>query len=153
MRSTVPVIRIPRSGIPRPAGATAWAWTSPVMSAIRPGDSNVVFRGAQASGQKNPNTGISLEKTLKTKAEFVKAETDSFAFCDPVYAALTDATGMEVLDITQESGRQVRQPRMALLIMNVSHNSEIYGNIVTTMRMKSIVPPSSEPRPQTPQPR
>ena len=65
----------------------------------------------------------------------------------------TDATGMEVLDITQESGRQVRQPRMALLIMNVSHNSEIYGNIVTTMRIKSIVPPSSEPRPQTPQPR
>ena len=108
---------------------------------------------AQASGQKNPNAGISLEKTLKTKAEFIKAVTDSFAFCDPVYAALTDATGMEVLDITQESGRQVRQPRMALLIMNVSHNSEIYGNIVTTMRIKSIVPPSSEPRPQTPQPR
>jgi hypothetical protein len=42
-------------------------------------------------------------------------------------------------------------PRMSLLIMNLAHSNEIYGNIVTTMRMKSIVPPSSEPRP--PQPR
>jgi site-specific DNA-adenine methylase len=101
---------------------------------------------SQAKGEKNPNAGNSLEKTLKTKAEFIKAATDAFAYCDPVYAALTDASGVEIIDITQESGRQTKLPRMALLIMNLSHNSEIYGNLVTTMRMKSIVPPSSEPR-------
>jgi uncharacterized damage-inducible protein DinB len=101
---------------------------------------------SQAKGEKNPNAGNSLEKTLKTKAEFIKAASDAFAYCDPVYAALTDASGMEIIDITQESGRQTKLPRMALLIMNLSHNSEIYGNLVTTMRMKSIVPPSSEPR-------
>jgi uncharacterized damage-inducible protein DinB len=103
---------------------------------------------SQAKGEKNPNAGNNLEKTLTTKAAFIKALTDSFAYCDPVYASLTDASGIEVLDITQESGRQVRLPRMALLIMNLAHNNEIYGNLVTTMRMKSIVPPSSEPRPQ-----
>lgn len=103
---------------------------------------------SQAKGEKNPNAGNSLEKTLKTKAEFMKAATDSFAYCDSAYTALTDASGAEVLDITQESGRQVRTPRMALLMMNVVHNNELYGNLVTTMRMKSIVPPSSEPRPQ-----
>jgi uncharacterized damage-inducible protein DinB len=107
---------------------------------------------SQAKGEKNPNAGNNFEKTLKTKAEFTKALTDSFAYCDPVYAALTDASGMEVIEITQESGRQIRQPRMALLIMNLAHNNELYGNLVTTMRMKSIVPPSSEPRPQQAQP-
>jgi len=108
---------------------------------------------SQAKGEKNPNAGNNFEKTLKTKAEVTKALTDSFAYCDPVYAALTDASGTEVIDITQESGRQVRQARMALLIMNLAHNNELYGNLVTTMRMKGIVPPSSEPRPQTPQQR
>ena len=40
-----------------------------------------------------------------------------------------------------------QRPRMGLLILNVAHNNEVYGNMVTTMRMKSIVPSSSEPRP------
>ena len=105
---------------------------------------------SQAKGEKNPNAGNNLEKTLKTKAEFMKALNDAFAYCDPAYNALTDASGMEIIDITQESGRQTRLPRMALLIMNLSHNNEIYGNMITTMRMKSIVPSSSEPRPPQP---
>jgi uncharacterized damage-inducible protein DinB len=108
---------------------------------------------SQAKGEKNPNAGNTLEKTLKTKAEFTKALNDSFAYCDPAYAALTDASGAEVIEITQENGRQVRQTRMALLMMNLAHNNELYGNLVTTMRIKSIVPPSSEPRPQQAQQR
>jgi uncharacterized damage-inducible protein DinB len=105
---------------------------------------------SQARGEKNPNAGINLEKTLKTKAEIMKALADSFAYCDPAYAALTDASGAEVIEITQENGRQQRQTRMGLLMMNLAHNNELYGNLVTTMRIKSIVPPSSEPRPPAP---
>jgi uncharacterized damage-inducible protein DinB len=101
---------------------------------------------SQAKGEKNPNAGTNLEK-LTTKAEFIKAATDSFAYCDAVYAALTDASGAEMVDITQESGRQTRNLRMALLILNYGHNNEIYGSMVTSMRMKNIVPPASEPRP------
>jgi uncharacterized damage-inducible protein DinB len=101
---------------------------------------------AQAKGEKNPNAGNNLEKTLTTKADIVKALNDSFAYCDSAYMALTDATGAEVLTITQENGRQQQQTRMGLLILNVVHNSELYGNIVTTLRIKNIVPPSSEPR-------
>ena len=103
---------------------------------------------SQAKGEKNPNAGNDLEKTLKTKAEFLKALNDSFAYCDSAYSALTDASGAEIVDITQESGAQIRRPRMALLMMNVAHNNEVYGSMVTTMRIKSIVPASSEPRPQ-----
>ena len=101
---------------------------------------------SQAKGEANPNAGKTLEKSLTTKAEITKAVADSFAYCDSAYAALTDASGAEVVQITQENGREVRLPRMALLMLNVAHNNEIYGNLVTTMRIKSIVPPSSEPR-------
>jgi uncharacterized damage-inducible protein DinB len=107
---------------------------------------------AQAQGEKNPNAGINLEKTLSTKAEFLKALNDSFAYCDGAYNALTDASGAEIIEITQESGRVQRVTRMALLILNLEHESEVYGSIATTMRIKNIVPSSSEPRPQQTQP-
>ncbi len=103
---------------------------------------------SQAKGEANPNAGKTLEATLKTKAEITKVLAESFAYCDSAYTALTDASGAEIVQITQENGREVRQPRMALLMLNVAHNNEIYGNLVTTMRIKSIVPTSSEPRPQ-----
>ena len=105
---------------------------------------------SQAKLEKNPNAGNALEKTLMSKAEITKTLAASFAYCDSAYEALTDASGAEIVDITQESGRQVRQARMALLMLNVIHNNELYGNLVTTLRMKSIVPPSSEPRPAAP---
>jgi len=106
---------------------------------------------SQAKGEKNPAAGVDLEK-LPTKAELMKALNEAFTYCDSAYAALTDASGMEVVDITQESGRQTKNLRMALLILNYGHNNEIYGNLVTYLRIKSIVPSSSEPRPaQAPQ--
>ena len=101
---------------------------------------------SQAKGEKNPNTDPDLEKSLKTKAQFQKALMDSFAYCDPVYQSLDDQNGAQVVEIQQENGRVTRNTRMALLMLNVVHNNEIYGNLVTTMRIKSIVPPSSEPR-------
>ncbi len=107
---------------------------------------------SQAKGEKNPNAGKNLEK-LSTKAEFIKALGDAFAYCDGAYNSLTDASGMETIDITQESGRQTRSLRMALLILNYGHNNEVYGSMVTYMRIKNIVPTSSEPRPQPQQQR
>jgi len=104
---------------------------------------------AQAKGEKNPAAGMDLEK-LPTKAELMKALNDAFTYCDSAYAALTDTSGMEVIDITQESGRQTKNLRMGLLILNYGHNNEIYGNMVTYLRIKSIVPSSSEPRPAQP---
>jgi uncharacterized damage-inducible protein DinB len=101
---------------------------------------------SEAKGEKNPNAGTNLEK-LNTKAEFTKALTDAFAYCEAVYTSLTDASGAETIDITQESGRQTRNLRMGLLILNYAHNNEIYGSMVTTLRIKNIVPPASEPRP------
>jgi len=104
---------------------------------------------SQAKGEKNPNAGTNLEK-LNTKAEFLKALNDAFAYCDGVYSSLTDASGMEIVDITQENGRQTHNPRFGLLMLNVAHNNEVYGSMVTYLRIKDIVPSSSEPRPAQP---
>jgi uncharacterized damage-inducible protein DinB len=101
---------------------------------------------SQSKGEKNPNAGNDLTK-LSTKAEFIKALTDAVAYCSGAYASLTDASGAEMIDITQENGRTTRNLRMALLILNYGHNNEIYGSMVSYLRMKSIVPPASEPRP------
>jgi len=101
---------------------------------------------SQAKGEKNPNTQ-NLEK-LPTKAELMKALNDAFAYCDGVYSALTDASGAQIVDITQENGKQTRNLRMGLLTLNYGHNNEIYGSMVIFLRMKDIVPPASEPRGQ-----
>ena len=101
---------------------------------------------SQAKGEKNPSPG-NLEK-LTSKAEIMKVLNDAFNYCDSAYNALTDASGAEVVDITQENGRQTRNLRMGLLTLNYGHNNEIYGSMVVYLRMKNIVPPASEPRPQ-----
>jgi uncharacterized damage-inducible protein DinB len=102
---------------------------------------------AQAKGEKDPNQGNDFEK-LKSKADLVKALNNALSYCDGVYAALTDASGMQMIEVTQENGKQQRVLRMSQLLLNVFHNNEHYGNIVTYLRIKSIVPPSSEPQPQ-----
>ena len=35
-------------------------------------------------------------------------------------------------------------PKFAVLSINIGHNMEHYGNLVTYMRIKGIVPPTSE---------
>ena len=105
---------------------------------------------SQAKGEKNPGQGSVFEK-LASKAALLRALSDAFTYCDTAYAALTDASGLEVITVTQESGRKAQVPRMSLLVLNYGHNNDHYGNLVTYMRIKSIVPASSEPRPQQPQ--
>ena len=101
---------------------------------------------SQAKGEANPNAGRDLEKTLRTKAEIVKAITDAFAYCDPAYAGLTDASGAEVITMNQENGRQQQQTRAGLLMLNVVHSNETYGSMVTTLRIKNISPqPNAAP--------
>jgi uncharacterized damage-inducible protein DinB len=101
---------------------------------------------SQAKGEKNPSPG-NLDKPT-SKAEIMKVLNDAFAYCDGAYSALTDESGAEVVEITQESGRQTRNPRLGLLTLNYGHNNEIYGSMVVYLRMKNLVPPASEPRPQ-----
>jgi uncharacterized damage-inducible protein DinB len=88
----------------------------------------------------SPNTD-NIEKTATTKAALTAALKDAFAFCDPAYESLADAQMTEMV----KSGQ--REAAIGYgLTFNVAHNFEHYGNIVTYMRLKGLVPPSSEPR-------
>ena len=98
---------------------------------------------SQAKNEKNPAEGKDYEK-LTSKADLTKALADAFAYCDPLYTSLTETSGQEVIEITQENGGKRRINRVSLLMLNWGHNQHHYGNMVTYMRMKSIVPASSE---------
>jgi uncharacterized damage-inducible protein DinB len=90
-----------------------------------------------AKGEKPAMSRANEQKT--TRADLVAALKASFAFCDEVFAATTDATGTAMVNLF---GQQ--QPKLAVLAFNNSHMMEHYGNLVTYMRLKNIVPPSSE---------
>jgi uncharacterized damage-inducible protein DinB len=97
---------------------------------------------AEAKGEPNPNEANNLEK-VTAKAELVKVLNGALTYCDGVYAALTDASATEMIQVTGPNGQRNQSPRASRLILNYAHNNEHYGNLVTYMRIKSIVPPSS----------
>jgi uncharacterized damage-inducible protein DinB len=99
---------------------------------------------SEAKGEKNPMEGKDFEK-LTSKADLTKTLNEAFAYCDSLYSSLTEASGNETIEITQEDGRKRRINRISLLALNYGHNEHHYGNIITYMRIKSIVPASSEP--------
>ena len=101
-------------------------------------DSNYLIC-AVAAGEKPPQS--SFEKGKHSKAELVKAMDDSIAYCDKVGAALDDTKGAAGVPFF---GTQM--PKLAVFNFNIQHCNEHYGNLVTYMRLKGIVPPSSEPR-------
>jgi len=100
---------------------------------------NYVFCSA-AKGTKSTVAEDQFEKTATTRAAIVKALADSMAYCDSVFAGLTDAQLAETIDQPFNQGKGARS---APILGNVGHLNEHYGNLVTYMRIKGIVPPSS----------
>jgi hypothetical protein len=80
-------------------------------------------------------------KTKTSKADLVAALKESFDACDKAVDALTDANAME--PVAYGRGQQVR---IAALYGIVVHANEVYGAMGVYMRLKGIVPPSSEGR-------
>lgn len=99
-------------------------------------DANMMICGA-ASGQKPPMTGI--EKTKTTKKELTEALEESFKFCEAAFSGLTGASANETVKFFLPG----EHTRLGLLAFNTAHDFEHYGNIVTYMRLKGMVPPSS----------
>jgi uncharacterized damage-inducible protein DinB len=90
-----------------------------------------------ALGEKNPAPDI--EHTKTTKADLIAALQTAFAYCDKAYDTMTDATAVQPVKLFGGD-----QPRFSALEVNNMHNLEHYGNLSTYMRMKNIVPPSTE---------
>ncbi len=75
------------------------------------------------------------------KADLVAALKESFAECDAAFDSITDATATQMI----QAGRGQRSKLGALMGM-VSHSNEEYGYMAVYLRLKGVVPPSSEGR-------
>ena len=90
-----------------------------------------------ASGEPNPAKGI--EKTKTSKAELVAAVKDAVAYCNKAFDGMTDAKGSEMVKFMN-----FNLAKLTVLSLNTAHADEHYGNMVTYLRIKGIVPPTSE---------
>lgn len=80
------------------------------------------------------------EASSKTsKADLVMALKDAFAYCDTLFDSVTDADAMKMM-----SGRGGQRSELASLYGVVIHSNEVYGYMSVYLRLKGIVPPSTE---------
>ncbi|HEX4808764.1 MAG TPA: DinB family protein [Bryobacteraceae bacterium] len=77
----------------------------------------------------------------KTKAELVAALKASNEACDAAYSSVNDSNQAEVVGTGF-----LRHSRLGLLELNLQHDNEMYGTMCVYMRLKGLVPPSSEPK-------
>ncbi|MBS1809066.1 MAG: DinB family protein [Acidobacteria bacterium] len=101
-------------------------------------DANIAFCAPLHPEKRTPS---GAEKNLKDKAALVNALKDSVAYCSAAYDQLTDAQAAEMVKLF---GRD--KAKLSVAHQNIAHDNEHYGNLVTYLRIKGIVPPSSEPR-------
>jgi uncharacterized damage-inducible protein DinB len=82
------------------------------------------------------------EKTKTSKADLVAALKASFDYCDGVYGSLTDADAATKVTMFGPN----KATKLAVLNFNISHDNEMYGQMVVYLRIKGLVPPSSQRR-------
>lgn len=88
-----------------------------------------------AKGERNPNTK-DFEKN-ESKAEIVDAIKAAYAYCDEVFTSL---------DLDRLSATSGGSPVMFRAMSAVAHPYLHYGNLITYLRLKGIVPPSTARR-------
>ena len=98
---------------------------------------------SQATGEANPAKDI--EKTKTSKADLVAAIKDSVAYCNKAFDSMNDTKGSEMIKMFGFS-----LAKLTVFSINTAHADEHYGNMVTYMRLKGIVPPTSEAQPEPP---
>jgi uncharacterized damage-inducible protein DinB len=84
-----------------------------------------------------PRRSDAVSKT--SKSDLVAALKASNDFCDGVYNTIADADGATILKMF---GRE--KPKLGVLNFNIAHDNETYGTVAVYLRLKGIVPPSSE---------
>jgi len=99
-------------------------------------DSQTYFCSLAAGETKSPP---GAEKSKTSKADLIAALKDAVGYCSKIYAGMTDAKGSETTKLMNFDFA-----RLTVLSANVAHDYEHYGNMATYMRIKGIVPPTSE---------
>ena len=74
-----------------------------------------------------------------TKADLVAALKESFAECDKAFDSLTDAGAAQMI-----KGPRGERTKLGMLNGVITHSNEEYGYMAVYLRMKGVVPPSSD---------
>jgi uncharacterized damage-inducible protein DinB len=80
-----------------------------------------------------------FEKPKSDKPSLVVSLKASFDYCDPAYASMTDKQGAAPV-----TWFRWRMSKLGLLNWNIAHDNEMYGIIGAFLRIKGLVPPSSD---------
>jgi uncharacterized damage-inducible protein DinB len=97
-------------------------------------DSQMRTCSAMLGEQKDANAAA---KT--SNADIVAALQASFTECDKAFESLTDSNASEVFKTPRG-----QRTKLGALTGNIAHDNEQYGILSVYMRLKNIVPPSSE---------
>jgi uncharacterized damage-inducible protein DinB len=97
---------------------------------------------ASAKNEPAPFQEKSFEGKMTTKADIVKVTNDAIAYCDAAFTQVTDANMGEA--VHGAFGSKDQTTRAAMLVGQIGHDNEHYGNLVTYFRLKNMVPPSSK---------
>lgn len=140
-------------------GAYAGIKNNILKSADKMTEENYTFKATpevQSFGQRvahiadsNVRTCAAIKGEQKTvgaaaktsKADLVAALKESFTYCDGVFESMTDAEAAKM--ITTPRGQR---SKLGALWGIVTHDNEVYGAMGVYMRLKGVVPPSSEGR-------
>lgn len=98
-------------------------------------DVNYLFCASAASVEQPVRD---VEKTKTSRGDIQQAVAASFAFCDTVYAGMTEAAARKPVKLMGTP-----MPALAVLLFRTHHLSLHYGNVATYMRMRGKVPPST----------
>ncbi|HXA08074.1 MAG TPA: DinB family protein [Bryobacteraceae bacterium] len=91
------------------------------------------------SAVRGEQKAVDIEKTKTSKADLLVALRESFAYCDAAYDALRDTAAVEMVKVGAAEHTKLR-----MLWVNTVHDESHYGNLVTYLRIKGLVPPSTE---------
>ena len=97
---------------------------------------NQIGTCSSMTGERKPSPAAG--KT--SKADLVAALKASFDACDAAWDAMNNDTAHEM--VAGRGGQQ--RTKITALIGNTTHNTELYGYIAVYMRLKGVVPPTSD---------
>jgi uncharacterized damage-inducible protein DinB len=98
---------------------------------------NNLLMCSAALGEAPPPPVADMRSDKTSKADLQQALQVAIAYCSRAYAMTDEQLG-------QGAPERRVAVRMQPLVRNAGHNYEHYGNMVAYMRMKGLVPPSSE---------
>ena len=100
---------------------------------------NLYVMCAAAGAESNPHPTI-VGQTVSGKADLVDGLKAAYEYCEEALASLNDVNGLNKVTASREG------TRLSFLVAAIEHTSLHYGNMVTYMRLKGLVPTSSDRR-------